>query len=941
MLLAGNTDLDTALKSYPRKYSVELFADWNDNGLYDHTHSDLSAAVGQLSYDRVAGNDLPEEVELIQGFHAGSLRVTLAGQVAGTPVVELFSAYQSTSPLAGKDLVGTRLRFRISVETATGPVIVPQFVGNLRVIDTSSNERDVEIEVLDLAVTLANDIDLPVASRFAHERWAQRYPPTTPQWVVDHVLRRNGIYLTPAPAQDAILSVTGHGGLGAEIGANGVTRTTDANTIEDWNDSLFSGVKATASSWGNGQTIGAFGLDTDYACTRGVDLKTNGTGFAVAMWMNLGATMTKVSPAGERKLLVCRVATDYNFSPASIDEFLVTLSDTGVVAIKLYHSGGGSSSTTLIHSRQLADPESWRYFGIHIGRESSTILRATLRCGGATTSGTINPPSLNVADQSIGVKAGLYRPWSNLHAWLTPTAPAAVWPREDESGHVPQASVDIGRARLSHLPDSPGSSSVDVMKAVASAEYANFGFDEEGWFSFRKGDFPATSGAPTPDRIVTASSSLRDLGSERSIDSVRNRITSTVREVYYGYYGTETIFALEDPGEIVAPVGVSTWRLRLERGAPLVFPTIALTRRATSGWDGTKDGFVPVQNGTTTELTNVNVKFSHIGPREGLLTVQNNHTAACQFKTTGGDPALRINGYSYNRQPEDVFTALDETSVGKFQARSWGIPPSEWRSVIGPYKDLAADLLVQLRKPVTTLKEVHMIGDPRDQIGDVHEIQDPDGIGTPIIGKVQTINRTWNKNEGLRQTMQYRIQRNEVANSYRAFDGLSGFEAVGPGSYTISHEFIPTSTVWVNSMWYYKPDSASDPSQMRIYRVESSASGTPVDGTWYNTGTRATGGWQQYFFAKPILLEVNQPYYACFMFNDKLFPNISSYWVSGGPGYNGIRNGPLFLPGRAGPITAVNGNACFISGATMQFPTQFSTGAENRGIDVTVVDTPY
>jgi hypothetical protein len=947
VLLADNTALDEALTAQQRSYRVRLLADWAGDGAYAHAHSDLSGAVERLNFALSADDDLPKEVKLVQGFSFGSLRATLVGDVAGTPVTTLFSTYVSSSPFYGEDLVGTRVKFTVTVDTASGPVVVPQSRGVLRSVSVKSEARRVDIEVLDLTGAMYAQIDLPISEMSTGYIDGLMFAHTNTQWVVDHVLRANGIYATPPPPDGAVFSATGHGGVGSEIGVTGTTLTSRTNTTARWVDSRWPGMLATPASWGDGTiaTTGDKGQEVKYASAGPLDDGAVGRGFAFSGWFFVGGTMTNVTPAGTRYL--CRLALSMEFSGdyTNLHSYDLDISDTGLLRVWFNKVLSGVSTSTIVHQRQLSGAESWRYIGIHVGRESSTLTRVTSRVAGVNASDTFDPGTLPEIRAVASITLGLSRSWSNVQAWPVVTAPTGTWPGEDTS-HVAEADIPVGNAYLSFLPDEPVAGSLEILRAAVGAEYGRFGFDEEGRFAFRPAD-RTEGGTSGEDRVVTAEMALTDLSTERLLDSVRNVVTSNVRVRGYNPDPKrfEPIFEATHILQFKSPPGTTTYQVAINRVATdsMAFRDV-IRRSSTQFRDESGTGFHCVDDSSPTLSQNANVRvlFEQIGQRTGKITVFNNSGVTIRFQTLpadGEEPALRIAGFANHVFPDQVFTALDETSITKYGRRSFGIAPSEWRSLLGPYKDIAGELMVALRKPVTTLADVPMVGDPRDQIGDLHRVDDPDGIGSGIYGLVAGINRTWSRREGLRQTVTYRVQRQETVNTYRTWPATNGEGAVGPGSYVLALEFSLTSTSWAKTLWFYRTTTDINPTQMRIYRVDSSSSGTPVPDTWFSITSSGATGWRGFNLPKPVILETDQPYRVCFLFPSSNWPETQHYWDTGA-GANGFVRGPLVIPNLANSVGGY-GQGAFISGTSMQFPTKNNTRGDNRWIDITVADTPF
>jgi hypothetical protein len=944
VLLAGNTALDEALTAQQRSYRVRLLADWAGDGAYAHAHSDLSGAVERLNFDRSAGNDLPEEVELVQGFSFGSLRATLVGDVAGTPVTTLFSTYVSSSPFYGDDLVGTRVKFTVTVDTASGPVVVPQSRGVLRSVSVKSEARRVDIEILDPAGAMYAPITLPLdASMYSDKYTSVMTTYVHSQWVIDHVLRRNGIYITPPPPEGAILSVTGHGGLGAEIGWNGVPNTYNAATESDYVPSRWPGMLATPGAWaksGGNHNI-------RYSATKGVDLNVDGQGIAVEGWFDIGANSSMGLPTTSGGRVMFDV---YPWEGTLRWLFGLALFPADNI-IQARMVAGSTQGTIGYLNHTLSGDSTWRHVGIHIRGNGAKSMTLTLSVDGVAQSTTFtSTEALPKAGRRTDFAVQLLRSSSNLSAWLTPTAPAE-WPGLQNANHVPHADVPNSGVRMSYLPAVRNGNSLDVLKSVVTAEFGRFGFTEEGRFYFRPAD-RSEGDTSSVDREVTSEFPLSDLSTGRMLDSVRNVVTAMTRQRHHDPYQGTTVVDADDVAQFRSPTGaVSAFPVDLPEmvASSGGFSYYQIPFVTALDWDSeTYTGWhaVRVNDTTMTQSTGVTVAYQQTAPYTAQIVVDNQSGYDVQFQlpdANGGAPALRHYGYPIEPTWEHTFEAFDRPSIDKYGRRSFGIAPSEWRSLPGPYDDIAGELMVALRKPVTTLADVRMVGDPRDQIGDLHKINDPDGAGGPIYGLVQAINRTFSRTEGLHQTVTYRVQRSEVQNSYKLWPtgGGEGASAVTFTGVTAT-EFYVTSTCWVTEIRYYRLTTAVTGTEGRIYRVDSSTSGTPVDGTYVAMPASGTG-WQPRVLPEPVILEAGQRYRVAVLFSGTIALT-ASYWYpsSGLGGSNGISNGPLVAPNSA-EVTGGKGQGSYKSSSVMTYPSSSNSGDRQDcyWIDVTVADTPF
>lgn len=754
MLLSGNTDLANALAASNREISSTVKVDWSGNGLYNHTHSDLSAAMESWVLDRSAGADLPEEVELVQGFHVGSLRVRLSGTIAGTPVVELFSTFRSTSPLFGNELVGRRVTMQTIVTTASGPVSVPQFVGVLRAVEIGSRSRTVDLEFLDLAGAMTASIDMPLGGMLRADIFKSGLDTKVrPQGVVDFVLRRNGIYATPAPVSGAIMSATGHGWLSAEIGWNGICSAIFTNSISTYPYSRWPGMLAAPGSWGTSALVLAQ-MGVHYHCTRKYDALVSGTGMAVEGWFNVGATPAQ-SPAGFRALFWFCPWSDLN------RRLYVAVNDTGLIRAYMTTQSGTVAGSTI--DLQQTGAASWRHIGLHVRSGSSTSLTLTLRANGVSSAVTFTPTAHPPAAEHPVLFVGVHRPWSNVQAWLTGTAPTAGnWPHELTSSHVSQADIAVGNARMTYLPDIVVGESLDVLKQVVGNEFGKFGFNESGRFAFTAYD-PAVGDVGNVTRTVTADYPLLDLSSGRFLDSVRNTVSAEVKEGFFNAYEVENFVEAEDPEDFESPTGViSYFPVDMQHGWAPDGGVLTLDNVTSDLWNDTKSsGWHAVRKGTDiAQVTGISVFWYATSLRSAIVVVDNQSGFDIRFNLLNAQqssPSLRVIGVPMTPATPKVFESSDRASISSFGLASYKLGPTDWRSDSTSVSEIVGELLVQLRKPVTVLRRVPMLGDPRDQIGDLHTITDSTGIGS-TRGLVQSIRRSFDRSTGYRQDVQYRVQ---------------------------------------------------------------------------------------------------------------------------------------------------------------------------------------
>jgi hypothetical protein len=713
--------LTAAIDDSDRVIVYTLEVDWARDDTWDHTLTDVTAWVTDLSIERVATGDLPSEATLVEGFVAARLTATLGGLDEtgleltgkdGTSALDVFAPYRSDSPLYQRAVLGCGVRCEIGLVTDDGPELIRQFTGQLRSLAPDSRSREVTLGALDSAEQLRAPITLPAHSLSRADILASGHDQIliNSQAVVDFVLRRNGIYASPPVHENCQLSCTGHGWLAAEVGRSAVPRGVlprvggNGGWWVDDDDHPF-GMLAVRGDWDDSELYQEFFAATSYVPTAG-----NGIGFAC--WARVGNDM---GLASNRTL--------FQFSP------LVT---TNAVTFELNIAGdgtlGGYVSVSGVYSGAtvpITTPTAWMYLGVHFQHLTDGTTTVRLRQNGATTSGSVTSPTLSssVSANPLCTAWTSARDWSNFQVWYS-YAPPGTWPGET---HTPQATLDRGLGLLTYLPDVVEQESLEVAKAVTTAEFALFGFDAEGVPFFRA---RSTSTDPTTvDKTITADRALLDLAAEVNADSIRNVISTESKMGTLSF--TAKAVEAREADEYDTPVGVWTYDV------PLPFSAIATTnqaipRIASASWaDTVLNGFVSVQAASpSTEITSgISVTATMLADRLIRLTVRNYSGFGVRFATTSGSPALRVQGWGLTLEPAQIYQERAEGSIALYDERVYKISPTDWRQYPPTMRDIAGGLLATLAQPMPTLANVPIVGDPTMEPGDVVRLVDEQGQG--------------------------------------------------------------------------------------------------------------------------------------------------------------------------------------------------------------------
>ncbi len=158
--------------------------------------------------------------------------------------------------------------------------------------------------------------------------------------------------------------------------------------------------------------------------------------------------------------------------------------------------------------------------------------------------------------------------------------------------------------------------------------------------------------------------------------------------------------------------------------------------------------------------------------------------------------------------------------------------------------------------------------------------------------------------------------------------------------YTLGVQFSVSQACALAGIWFYSPgDVGGVPTDCVVWNANTQAQipGTHVSSVVWTVNPAKQGDWVKCAYDGSVTLQPSVNYVASVFYADigsvQWFGGFGNFWGSGGPGQNGITNGPLTAPNNAG---AVNGQAPYSASSTLAFPsTNFSN--DDWGVDVEVI----
>lgn len=748
-----------------RRPAMRFEVDWTGAGDWQ----DMTAAVDELAPERSLTGDLPEEAGLIDGFTSSTCKVTLTGAVEVNgevwPVVDALSPFVPGSLRQGRQLVQARARASLGMVLDDGPVLLQQWEGPIRELSAAAGDGTVELSGVDPSDRLRAPITLPTYAEFithAHRRpWAIT---VNTQWLVDHVLRANGIYASPPTRDDAILSCTGHGGVVAERGFNGAPISVNL------------GAPPGAGLWVEGShpwgmlgtpenvSGGTVGYQEFYGITDGLNPPVRfeaGNGVGFSFWLHL-SERDDFGASFENRLIQIRPTFEKD-DPNAEPRLFLSFRSGGALYAGLVTAGNVIRGTSLFYAGQ--DP--WCFVGVHYRWTSNTNMQIRVRVNGQTkdfnVAGTpaVNPP-VNAFEGGyrpcLQLNAYLTRSWTNLQAWVGYDQPPASGPWPGEV-HESQAVVARGNNELRYLPDVTNADSWELLKEAVAAEFGVHTFDEFGRYSFR----PRTDERdPIVDVTFDVDANLSDFGYSTSTDSVRNIVGITTGAKYHsGEF--QTVVKADDveqfivPGrttrvfELPWPYGAAghqsgTLPYHKNEGETTLWPEwgsdvahgFTFSYETTSGngrwWNGDSRNHSIVVRWSQIDARTVQIRVINSGATRVRLA-----TPANPDGSGSGEPAFRIGGWPLVDEPDHVeqIRATDAQIAAQLGERVLSLDKTDWRQHPPALRPVAGALLRALATEVAVLEDLPVVGDPRVQVGDVAAVRFRDQLA-PIVGTVVT-----------------------------------------------------------------------------------------------------------------------------------------------------------------------------------------------------------
>jgi len=823
----GGQAAHEAILAPERTFVVDLKVDWYGNGLFDHPLSDISPMVGTISVDRALSGTLPPELMLVEGSSAAELTFTLGGEIppgdwglgATTTVplswVSILSPYNGLSPLHNVQTVGAEVKYRLGVETATGTIWYPQFVGNIRTINASRSTHTVTITALDRTEKMRQPVDIPLwaTASWHADRGYQEAQLMYSHWVIDQCLRSADISPTPYrpvaeregkaewPNDDEWglqFYLTGNGSYIPSVGVMGDARVQGFPWMEGSGQPMYNRVglpHPTVAAEVNASGDKPLVLN---------DVRGDATG-VVPRLMPYHPSTTDTD-AGR--------AFNLQYRARDVDEMRLNTDGTHFLGFTLLTPAGDTDWQTMNHYPLEVYIGGNRTLRIHIMTGSARVevwnwSTETMLWGGPWVVIPTGQASVQIdaqvggpwwPDMKMGIRAG-----SNFSTYNVVADASGSKPDDNREGvvrvrHLANmadiywavrfggfgdiqdsrfgtyarrpakygAVLDLGLNRLTSTPATSYEDGWALATSVAAAELGAVFWDENGVFRFWNRDRIAAL-QESPVRTFTLDE-IGDLNITDSSDSIRNVISM---DTIVATADQDNVFKSSDPDQFyLAPGTAISTRIQISDnsiqavtpGKVRRFATVPDANVPAPAWsDSTYHGYV-VQFTATPENPNSWAEKNHFvsgvdvyayADAKGQLTITfwNGYSEHARFSK------LHIGGTKITRQDNRIVRWENQASIDKFGPRNLQLSGDWVQYQPAAIKRLGEYLIERTVESIPATDAIAIAGDPRLQLGDAIQVLDPDGMGEDMRLQVLGINRSFSKESGLVDTLTVEMTR--------------------------------------------------------------------------------------------------------------------------------------------------------------------------------------
>jgi len=789
-----NAALRDALFESAREISEHITFDFNNDGQFSHTYSDLSATIVDVDLERsTLKTDLPESVNTIQGFSSAELTLRLKGARNSDElsVGQLLSPFFIGGPFFNRNLTGTDIRYWKRVQTDFGPVNIRQFTGVIRDIQFDRTAQVVNIVCSDVMRWINSAVTLPhwAIDEFKIADWSQRSArPINSAWVVGEILRQCGTPIGPLERNDAFISASGMGSLLHSVGKRYAYEIMwndfhklPVTPVAPWEAGKYG--PALKSVSGTGQA--RIQASNVISGSRTVYVPVNGTSngpvnLGMNMWAKSnGNTTNRPHPTTNGNGAWYTDGAVMNLGlqvDPGVQNVNFNVGNNGQVFATLYMPGNNTIATWVWAYK----PSGWHYYDLNWRFRNNSITPVL------TVDGVVQTPLSSTTVSTGFVYPPNEAPVNNLnfpHLYLVVMDPAqhfqlysgndtAVYRPGQE--HPPTTKdgrpwIDFGGclAELSFIPDVWNESAWDVLQRIASAEFAGIYTNEWGQLVWKP-------------HIALRELAMYDAVERYTVDNILGMIVNPSLDQYKNEVNVAYVDRTQAPALIFSPDGWQTFNVPTTgtvlgfgpyliddvvdmpsvlrygsgfRDTPSSIDFMKYSRFSATytnnltldGWEQSPGlpGETPIPANVWVDLSDdqrsftLTMRVSPDGRTPGLWM----GTRAIEGNETEVDIGMEVWGKKYTDKTTGWYRAQNVSEVAEFGRYALILEEDDWRQTYATAAAIAPELLADTINPAPVITGLSIPSDPRLWIGDTINLVSGDGITGQVKAQIVGIRR--------------------------------------------------------------------------------------------------------------------------------------------------------------------------------------------------------
>lgn len=762
----GGAAAEKAIYARERHFRRDLRADWSRNGNFTDTYDNLTPYVVEVGWDASINGSLPTT----QNAEARELVVVLAGELEnGMSLVEVFSEFNTNSPLYNVKKPGVEIYWDILVPHDSGVATYRQFIGQIRSVVPDRVDNTVTITALDRVEKMRKPVHLP---RWAiSEEWDQQGDSAAQlvntQGLIDMCIRQCDVSPTPysVPTTKEITGTETPYFGGMHVWINGTGSTLP---VVGWKDRLENDSYHSTESTGIEmyEHAGAVHPSSPDPGIVPLNIRAKGTNdpSTIGSW----AIEPDLVADGQGIYVGYTLITKGGVVPSSSGAVvsLVTRSRKGIYI----EQGSGQVNIVAIVNGQVINsgpvtiPTGQPYVRINAVIDFSTAdnVRFNLRAGsngGVWTSYTPYDTAYEYNPENGRFQITDKFPLQDIYYFsryvLNPSA-------THSSVNKPAkyvAVLDPGLHRLSFMPDRKGTDAWDIVTEAANAEFGNVFWDENGVFRFWNYNRLMQKREQAVKTLTI--DDITSLSMDTTYDNVRNIVSLETQRnrgvegrifkadgVMQFYVPGSTVKEFVIPGEnIIACRADKITRTSPTSGSSYPGYTDNQTFSYCVQWR-TPGGVWQEEDSFTSGL-DISARLNADG--DLVIRVWNGYDRGARLAANNGQPTLNVRGTRIEDYGTVVTTLKDSVSADLYGDRNLPLQGELYQYRI-PLSNIRDGVLPNAAKPVPVTDQITVQGDPRIQLGDCVDIRDASGFGEVFRAQIVGINRSFDNNTGLTDT---------------------------------------------------------------------------------------------------------------------------------------------------------------------------------------------